>query len=63
MSTAIKEFSYPYITSRPDGSSGPLDDGCASDATRALLQKWGNLHAVRSVLRLAASIVFLASIL
>lgn len=35
----------------------------ASDATRALLQKWARLHAVRSILSLAASIVFLASIL
>jgi len=31
--------------------------------TRALLQKWARLHAVRSVLSLAASIVLLASIL
>jgi len=37
--------------------------GRASDATRALLQKWASLHAVRSVLSLAASIIFLISIL
>lgn len=35
----------------------------ASDATRALLQKWVRLHAVRSILSLAASIVFLTSML
>jgi uncharacterized membrane protein len=34
-----------------------------SDATRALLQKWARLHAVRSNPSLAASIVFLTSIL
>jgi uncharacterized membrane protein len=34
----------------------------ASDATRALLQKWGRLHAVRSILSLAASIIFVVSI-
>ena len=33
----------------------------ASDATRRLLQHWGRLHAVRSVLGLAASVVFLSS--
>jgi hypothetical protein len=32
----------------------------ASVETRALLKKWGKLHAVRSVLSLAASLIFLA---
>ena len=31
----------------------------ASDETRQLLERWGRLHAVRSVLSLAASIVYL----
>ncbi len=31
----------------------------ASEATRSLLQKWGKLHAVRSILSLAASCIFL----
>ncbi len=30
----------------------------AADTTRALLQKWARLHAVRSILSLAASIIF-----
>jgi hypothetical protein len=34
-----------------------------ADRTRVLLQKWGSLHAVRSVLSLAASIIFLALVL
>ncbi len=35
----------------------------ASETTRAPLQKWARLHAVRSILSLAASIIFLASLL
>ncbi|SIO70787.1 protein of unknown function [Burkholderia sp. GAS332] len=35
----------------------------ASAETRTLLDKWGRLHAVRSVLSLAASLLFLAAIL
>lgn len=35
----------------------------ASAETRALLEKWGKLHAVRSVLSLAASLIFLATAL
>ena len=31
----------------------------ASESTRRLLQKWGKLHAVRSILSLAASFIFL----
>ena len=31
-----------------------------SDETRALLEKWGNLHAVRSALSFVASIVYVA---
>jgi Domain of unknown function (DUF1772) len=34
----------------------------SSATTRHLLQHWGKLHAVRSVLALASSIVFLASL-
>ena len=34
----------------------------SSVETRALLEKWGRLHAVRSVLSLLASIVYLASL-
>jgi len=34
----------------------------SSEETGRLLQQWGRLHAVRSILGLAASIVFLASI-
>jgi hypothetical protein len=33
----------------------------ASNETRALLEKWGKLHAVRSLLSLLASIVFVAT--
>ncbi|WP_180734496.1 DUF1772 domain-containing protein [Paraburkholderia sp. PGU19] len=33
----------------------------ASAETRALLEKWGSLHAVRSVSSLAASLIFLAT--
>jgi hypothetical protein len=33
----------------------------ASAETRALLEKWGRLHAVRSVSSLAASLIFLAA--
>lgn len=32
-----------------------------SESAHQLLQRWGNLHAVRSVLGLAASIIFLSS--
>jgi Domain of unknown function (DUF1772) len=35
----------------------------ASVETRALLEKWGKLHAVRSVFSLAASLIFLATAL
>ena len=35
----------------------------ASAETRALLERWGKLHAVRSVLSLAASLIFLATAL
>jgi len=35
----------------------------ASDTTRVLLQKWGSLHAIRSILSLAAAIIFLMAIL
>jgi hypothetical protein len=34
----------------------------SSDAARRLLQHWGRLHAVRSVLALASSIVFLSAL-
>ncbi|MDH3444835.1 MAG: DUF1772 domain-containing protein [Deltaproteobacteria bacterium] len=39
-----------------------LDPGLDPDAesTRILLKNWGKLHAVRSILSLAASIIFLA---
>jgi hypothetical protein len=33
-----------------------------SDQVRCLLQRWGRLHAVRSILALASSTVFLASV-
>lgn len=36
--------------------------GRTSDAAHRLLQRWGRLHAVRSILALAASIIFLASV-
>ena len=36
------------------------DRDLASSETRALLEKWGKLHAVRSVLSLIASIVYIA---
>jgi Anthrone oxygenase len=35
-----------------------LDRDLASSETRALLQKWGRLHAVRSALSLAASVLY-----
>jgi Domain of unknown function (DUF1772) len=35
----------------------------ASAETRALLETWGRLHAVRSVLSLAASLIFLTNVL
>lgn len=35
----------------------------AAETTRALLQKWASLHAVRSILSLVASIIFLALLL
>jgi uncharacterized membrane protein len=34
----------------------------SSQATRRLLQRWGRLHAVRSILALAASAIFLSSL-
>lgn len=34
----------------------------SSEAIHRLLQRWGRLHAVRSILALASSIVFLASL-
>lgn len=34
----------------------------SSAETRSLLEKWGRLHAVRSVLSLLAAIVYLASL-
>jgi Anthrone oxygenase len=41
-----------------------LDSGIdrSSDTVHRLLRRWGRLHAVRSVLALAASVVFLASL-
>jgi uncharacterized membrane protein len=39
----------------------PAIDG-SSDTVHRLLERWGRLHAVRSVLALASSIVFLASL-
>lgn len=35
----------------------------SSDEARRLLQHWGRLHAVRSLLGLAASVVFLSSVI
>jgi Domain of unknown function (DUF1772) len=35
----------------------------SSAETRSLLEKWGRLHAVRSVLSFLASIVYLASLI
>ncbi|MGH7391844.1 MAG: DUF1772 domain-containing protein [Candidatus Rokuibacteriota bacterium] len=35
----------------------------ASDETRALLEKWGRLHAARSVMSLAASILYVVLLL
>lgn len=35
----------------------------ASDETRNLLEKWGRLHAVRSVLSLVASVIYLVLLL
>lgn len=35
----------------------------ASDETRALLQKWGRLHGVRSALSLVASVMFVVELL
>jgi uncharacterized membrane protein len=35
----------------------------ASSETRALLQNWGRLHAIRSVLSLAAALIFLVQLL
>ena len=35
----------------------------ASDETRKLLEKWGRLHAVRSLLGLAASGIYLVSLI
>lgn len=34
-----------------------------SDRARALLQRWGRLHAVRSILALSSSTIFLASLI
>jgi hypothetical protein len=33
--------------------------GQATDATRGLIEKWGGLHAVRSALGIAATLVYL----
>jgi hypothetical protein len=35
----------------------------ASEETKKLLEKWGKLHAVRSVLSLVASVIYLALLL
>jgi hypothetical protein len=35
----------------------------ASDETRMLLEKWGSLHAIRSALSLAASVVYIVLLL
>ncbi|MGH7229764.1 MAG: DUF1772 domain-containing protein [Nitrospiraceae bacterium] len=35
----------------------------SSEATRRLLQKWGTLHAVRSILSLVASCIFLSLVI
>ena len=42
-----------------------LDPGLdrASEVTHQLLQDWGKLHAVRSILALGASVVFLSSVI
>ena len=54
---SVVPFTFVVIMPTNDRLLEPGRD-LASDETRALLEKWGKLHAVRSVLSLLASIVY-----
>lgn len=55
---------FTFIAVRPTNNrllDPPLDR--TPEAARRLLQRWGRLHAVRSILAVAASVVFLSLVL
>ncbi len=59
---AVVPFTFIVIMPTNHALLAPGRD-LSSPETRALLEKWGRLHAVRSVLSLLASIVYLVSLL
>ena len=54
---AVVPFTFTAIIPPNHALLAPERD-LSSPETRALLEKWGRLHAVRSVLSLLASLVF-----
>jgi Domain of unknown function (DUF1772) len=58
---AVVPFTLLAIRSTNNQLLDPAADR-ASDRVRRLLQRWGRLHAVRSLLALASSTVFVASV-
>src|SRR4051812_18774717 len=59
---AVVPFTFIAIMPTNHALLAPGRD-LSSPETRALLEKWGRLHAVRSVLSLLASVIYLASLL
>ena len=59
---AVVPFTLIVITSTNRQLLAPGRDRASSD-TRALLERWGQLHAVRSALSLGASMLYLVSLL
>ena len=59
---AVVPFTFIAIMPTNHALLAPGRD-LSSPETRALLEKWGRLHAVRSVLSLLASVLYLAALL
>ena len=59
---AVVPFTFIAIMPTNHALLAPGRD-LSSPETRALLEKWGRLHAVRSVLSLLASVIYLAALL
>ena len=59
---AVVPFTFIAIMPTNQALLAPGRD-LSSPETRTLLEKWGRLHAVRSVLSLLASVIYLAALL
>ena len=56
----LANWPYTLIAIMPTNSAlEATPAGAARDATRALVERWGSLHAVRSALGLAATLAYL----